>query len=246
MFNLDTKVAIVTGGAQGIGRSIALSLADQGAQVSIVDILVDEARSVCDEIGPKAQAYEADLAKVTEINKVVNEIISDHGKIDVLVNNAGICPRLRFIDSTEEDWDNLNNVNAKSQYFMMQAVCPHMKKQGGGRIINMASSSGRIGSMNNASIYSGTKGSVIMFSKAVAREVAKDGILINCIAPGLIATPLITDLPQNQLDILYTQIPLGRLGEPKEVASVVTFLASDEASYLTGAVIDITGGWQMP
>jgi NAD(P)-dependent dehydrogenase (short-subunit alcohol dehydrogenase family) len=246
MFNLDTKVAIVTGGAQGIGRSIALSLADQGAQVSIVDILVDEARSVCDEIGPKAQTYEADLAKVTEINKVVNEIISDHGKIDVLVNNAGICPRLRFIDSTEEDWDNLNNVNAKSQYFMMQAVCPHMKKQGGGRIINMASSSGRIGSMNNASIYSGTKGSVIMFSKAVAREVAKDGILINCIAPGLIATPLITDLPQNQLDILYTQIPLGRLGEPKEVASVVTFLASDEASYLTGAVIDVTGGWQMP
>ena len=110
----------------------------------------------------------------------------------------------------------------------------------------MASSSGRIGSMNNASIYSGTKGSVIMFSKAVAREVAKDGILINCVAPGLIATPLITDLPQEQLKILYKQIPLKRLGQPKEVAAVVTFLASDEASYLTGAVIDVTGGWKMP
>ena len=246
MFSLDDKLAIVTGGARGIGRSIALSLADQGSQVAIVDILPEEASSVCDEIGHKAQAYAADLAKVPEINKVINKIISDHGKIDILVNNAGICPRLPFGDSPEDDWDHMNNVNAKSQYFMMQAVCPYMKKQGGGRIINMASSSGRIGSMNNASIYSGTKGSVIMFSKAVAREVAKDGILINCIAPGLIATPLITDLPQEQLDILYTQIPLGRLGEPKEVAAIVAFLASDEASYLTGAVIDVTGGWKMP
>lgn len=246
MFSLDSKVAIVTGGARGIGRSIALSLAGQGAQLAIVDILFDEASSVCNEIGTKAQSYAADLANVPEIYKVVERIISDHGKIDVLVNNAGICPRLRFVDSTEEDWDRLNNVNAKSQYFMMQAVCPHMKRQGGGRIINMASSSGRIGSMNNASIYSGTKGSVIMFSKAVAREVAKDGILINCVAPGLIATPLITDLPQEQLKILYKQIPLKRLGQPKEVAAVVTFLASDEASYLTGAVIDVTGGWKMP
>ena len=150
MFSLDDKLAIVTGGARGIGRSIALSLADQGSQVAIVDILLEEASSVSDEIGHKAQAYAADLAKVPEINKVVNKIISDHDKIDILVNNAGICPRLPFVDSTEDDWDHMNNVNAKSQYFMMQAVCPHMKKQGGGRIINMASSSGRIGSMNNA------------------------------------------------------------------------------------------------
>lgn len=246
MFRLDNKIGIITGAARGIGSAIARTLASQGATVALVDILLDEVSALASEIGPNARAYEADLAKIDNINAVVKKIASDYGSIDILVNNAGICPRLRFVDSSEDDWEKLMTVNAKSQYFMMQSVCSHMKNQGGGRIINIASSSGRIGAMDSASVYSGTKGAIIMFSKSIAREVAPDGILVNCVAPGLIATPLITDLPDANLRSLYKQIPLKRLGSPEEVAAAVAFLASDEASYLTGAVIDVTGGWHMP
>ena len=138
------------------------------------------------------------------------------------------------------------SVNAKSQYFLMQAVRPHMKNRGAGRIVNMASTSGRVGSVANASIYSGTKGAIVMFSKSVAREVAADGININCVAPGCVETELITSLPPEKVAALCEQIPLKRLAKPQEVANVVAFLASDEAGYMTGATVDVTGGWHMP
>jgi NAD(P)-dependent dehydrogenase (short-subunit alcohol dehydrogenase family) len=137
------------------------------------------------------------------------------------------------------------SVNAKSQYFLMQAVRPIMKRQGGGRIINLASSGGRVGSFNNASIYSGTKGAIVMFSKSVAREVAADGILVNCVAPGLVDTDLVRNLRPEQIQGLCGQIPLKRLGRPEEVAALVAFLASEECSYCTGATFDINGGWVM-
>lgn len=246
MFRLDNKVTLVTGAARGIGRSIAFTLANQGARVALVDILFDEVTSVATVIGGEARAYEADLSRVDVIDKLVATVASDFGTIDILVNNAGICRRLPFADSSEADWDKLVSVNAKSQYFMMQAVRPIMKAQGGGRIVNMASSGGRVGSFDSASIYSGTKGAVIMFSKSVAREVADDGILINCVAPGCIATELITSLPTERIQSICDKIPLKRLGKPEEVAAVVAFLAAEEASYMTGAVVDVTGGWVMP
>jgi 3-oxoacyl-[acyl-carrier protein] reductase len=246
VFRLDNKVAIVTGAARGIGRAIATALSYQGAQVAVVDILFDEVAAVATVIGSSARAYEADLSSVDAIRKLVDSVVADFGTIDVLVNNAGICPRLPFDQASESDWEKLMSVNAKSQYFFMQAVCPVMKAHGGGRIVNMASSGGRVGSVANASIYSGTKGAVIMFSKSVAREVADDGITVNCVAPGCIETDLITSLPAEKVQSLCDQIPLKRLGKPEEVASVVAFLASDAASYLTGAVIDVTGGWVMP
>jgi 3-oxoacyl-[acyl-carrier protein] reductase len=127
----------------------------------------------------------------------------------------------------------------------MQAVCPIMKKQGGGRIINIASTGGRTGSFNNASIYSGTKGAIVMFSKSIAREVAKDGILINCVAPGGLDTDLMRNLPPESLRAVCDQIPLKRLGRPEEIAAVIAFMASDECSYATGATFDINGGWIM-
>ena len=246
MFRLDDKVAIVTGAARGIGRAIATTLASQGARVALADVLFDEVSNLAAEIGSEARAYEADVSVVAEIASLVETVVTDFGAIDILVNNAGICPRLSFVDSTEEDWEQLVSVNAKSQYFLMQAVCPHMKSRGSGRIVNMASASGRVGSVANASVYSGTKGAIVMFSKSVAREVAADGIVVNCVAPGCVETDLITSLPPEKVAALCEQIPLKRLAKPQEIAAVVAFLASDEAGYMTGATVDVTGGWHMP
>ena len=238
MFRLDDKVAIVTGAARGIGRAVADALTRQGARVAGVDLDVNQ-------LGEVAKGYKVDVADVTALKRLVDEVVSDLGRIDILVNNAGICPRLPFGDSTEADWEKLFSINAKSQYFLMQAVCPVMKRQGGGRIINMASSGGRTGSFANASIYSGTKGAIIMFSKSVAREVAGDGILVNCVAPGCINTDLISNLPAEKVAALCNTIPLKRLGQPEEIAALVAYLASDECSYCTGATFDINGGWIM-
>jgi NAD(P)-dependent dehydrogenase (short-subunit alcohol dehydrogenase family) len=186
-----------------------------------------------------------DVSQTSQLRQLVNDVVHDFGRIDILVNNAGICPRLPFADSTEADWEKIVSVNAKSQYFLMQAVCPVMKKQGGGRIINVASTGGRIGSFANASIYSGTKGAIVMFSKSVAREVAADGILINCVAPGVLDTDLMRNLPPERVKAICDQIPLKRLGRPEEIAAFIAFLASDECSYCTGATFDVNGGWMM-
>jgi NAD(P)-dependent dehydrogenase (short-subunit alcohol dehydrogenase family) len=239
MFRLDGKVAIVTGAARGVGAATARVLASQGATIAAVDLRVEE-------IDKSHKAYRADVSDVAQIKQLVETIVRDLGRIDILINNAGICPRLSFEESTEDHWDMLVNVNAKSQYFMMQAVCPVMRKRGrGGRIINMCSTGGRVGGFANSSIYSGTKGAIAMFSKSVAREVAKDGILINCVAPGVIDTDLVRNLPPERVQALCEQIPLKRLCRPEEVGNLIAFLSSDECSYCTGAMFDINGGWVM-
>jgi NAD(P)-dependent dehydrogenase (short-subunit alcohol dehydrogenase family) len=245
LFRLDGKVAIVTGAARGMGAATARLLAAQGAAVAAADIQFEELRALTDSIGPTARAYRADLADVGQIRSFVAAVHADFGRIDVLVNNAGICPRLPFVDSTEADWDRLMNVNARSQYFMMQAVHPIMKAQGGGKVINMASTGGRVGSFANASIYSGTKGAIAMFSKSVAREVAADNILVNCVAPGVVDTDLVRNLPPERLKALCETVPLKRLCRPEEVAAMIAFIASDACSYCTGATFDINGGWVM-
>ena len=246
LFRLDDKVAIVTGAAGGIGRAIAATLAAQGARLALVDINLEGAKQLAEEIGGECQSYGTDVSEIEAIRGLVERVAADFGSIDILVNNAGICPRLPFAASTEEDWERLVSVNAKSQYFMMQAVCPVMKAAGGGRIVNMASSSGRVGAVANASVYSGTKGAIVMFSKSVAREVAADGILVNCVAPACVDTELISNLPPETVQALCEQIPLKRIGRTDEVAAAVAFLASDEASYITGAIVDVTGGMHMP
>ncbi len=180
-----------------------------------------------------------------QIRRFVDAVVGDLGPVDILVNNAGICPRIPFEQSTEDDWERLMNVNARSQYFLCQAVVPVMRKQGCGRIINVASTGGRIGGFANSSIYSGTKGAIVMFTKSIAREVAKDGILVNCVAPGILDTDLMRNLPPENVKALCAQIPLQRLGKPEELAAVIAFLASDECSYATGATFDVNGGWVM-
>ena len=245
MFRLDNKTAIVTGAARGLGAATAKALAAQGARVALVDVRMDETKSIAQECGTDPRCYEVDVSQTNQLRQLVKDVVHDFGRIDILVNNAGICPRLPFADSTEADWEKIVSVNAKSQYFLMQTVCPVMKKQGGGRIINVASTGGRIGSFANASIYSGTKGAIVMFSKSVAREVAADGILVNCVAPGVMDTDLMRNLPADRVKAICEQIPLKRLGRPEEVAAFIAFLASDECSYATGATFDINGGWVM-
>jgi len=245
MFRLDHKVAIVTGAARGVGAATTRLLARQGAKVAAADLRLEEIEGGAADSGLNVKGYRVDVANVAELRAFVAAVVADFGRIDVLVNNAGICPRLPFGESTEADFERLMNVNARSQYFLMQAVCPIMKRQGGGRIINLASTAGRVGSFANASIYSGTKGAIVMFTKSVAREVAADGILVNCIAPGVLDTDLVRNLPPDRLQLLCEQIPLKRLGRPDEVAALIAFLASDECSYCTGATFDINGGWVM-
>lgn len=228
-----------------MGAATARCLAAQGARVALADVNFEEVKAVAAEIGSNAGAFQVDVARIPELRTFVAAVASQYGRIDVLVNNAGICPRLSFAESTEADWEKLMNINARSQYFLMQAVCPIMKKQGGGRIINLASTGGRVGAMANASIYSGTKGAIVMFSKSVAREVAGDGIYVNCIAPGVMDTDLIHNLPPDKVNALRDQIPLKRIGKPAEVAAFVAFLASEECSYCTGATFDVNGGWIM-
>jgi NAD(P)-dependent dehydrogenase (short-subunit alcohol dehydrogenase family) len=245
MFRLDGKVAIVTGAARGLGAATAAVLSQQGARVALVDVKFDELELVAKSIDGSAKLYEVDVSNIEQLRGFVQAVVKDFGRIDILVNNAGICPRIAFEESNESDWERLMSVNAKSQYFLCQLVTPIMRRQGGGRIVNIASTGGRIGGFANSSIYSGTKGAIAMFTKSIAREVAKDGILVNCVAPGVLDTDLMRNLPQERVAALCEQIPLRRLGEPREVAALIAFLASDENSYATGATFDINGGWVM-
>jgi 3-oxoacyl-[acyl-carrier protein] reductase len=245
MFRLDQRVALVTGAARGVGAATVRVLAAQGARVAAADIRFEEVEQIALSVGQNVKPYQLDVSQSEHLGHFVERVLKDLGSLDILVNNAGICPRLSFLASTENDWNRIMDVNAKSQFFLMQAVCPIMKRQGGGRIINVGSTGGRIGSVSNASIYSGSKGAITMFTKSIAREMAGDGILINCVAPGVVDTDLVRNLPPERIQAICEQIPLRRLARPEEIAALIAFLASNECSYCTGATFDINGGWVM-
>jgi 2-dehydro-3-deoxy-L-rhamnonate dehydrogenase (NAD+) len=245
MTRFDGKIIILTGAARGLGKAAAHLLAERGATLALVDIRGDELEALATELGGGTRAFCSDLAQVAEIRTLVGDIVAHFGGVDVLINNAAICPRIPFEQSTEEDWNRLMDVNAKSQFFLIQAVCPLMRERGGGRIVNVISASGQFGATANASIYSGSKGAIVAFSKSVAREVVDDGIVVNCFSPGTMRTDLITNLSAEQQEQVRQMIPLGRFATAEEMAVNLAFVASDECSFTTGATFDFIGGTLM-
>ncbi|MBI4302790.1 MAG: 3-oxoacyl-[acyl-carrier-protein] reductase [Chloroflexi bacterium] len=243
--DLSNRVALVTGSGRGIGRVIALRLAEAGADVVVNDVGdASGANSVVAEIkamNRKGLAILADVSSSVEVGKMVDEAIAAFGKIDILVNNAGITRDQLIMRMTDEDWEKVLNVNLKSVFFCSRAVVRHMMKQRWGRIVSIASIVGIVGNPGQAN-YASAKAGIIGLTRTIAKEVASRGITANAVAPGFIDTPMTQQLGEPQRQELMKRIPLGSLGTPRDVAEAVAFLASEEARYITGHVLNVDGG----
>lgn len=237
MFNLKNKVAIVTGASGGLGEAMALALAEQGAKVAILDL--KNGTRVAKKIKTKSKYYKLDVTNEEEVKQVVNQVKKEFGSIDILINNAGIYFLTPVLSTKAEDWDKMLAVNLKG-YFLMSKYCvPHMKK--GGRIINVSSIAGHH-AFPGSSAYNSSKGAVIQLTKTMAVEFA-DKINVNAICPGVFVTPMTKDLLESMQPIIKNSVPLKRAGQAKEIGGLAVYLASDEASYMTGSIITIDGGW---
>lgn len=251
MLDFTNQVVIVTGSGspKGIGRTIAKTFANQGAKLVIVDINeagVNETVDIIKQSGHEAIGIKTDITSKESVDAMVQTVLDTFGRIDVLVNNAGISQKVTVEDMTLDDMKRIFNVNMFGLFLCSQAVLEPMKKQKYGRIVNLSSVSGkRGGGIFGGAHYSASKAGVLGFSKNLAREVAADGITVNSVCPGLINTEIWKSLPKEQADKIIADIPAGRPGEPQEVADTICFLASKEASYITGEDIDINGGSHM-
>jgi len=246
MIDLSNKVALVTGSGRGIGKAIALKLAENGATVVINDI-GPSAQAVAEEIqamGKKSLAVAADVSSAEDVAQMAEKAVATFGSIDILVNNAGINRDQLLIRMSDEDWEKVLAVNLKSVFLCTRAVMKQMLKQRRGRIISIPSIVGLVGNPGQAN-YAAAKAGIVGFTKSIAREVASRGITVNAIAPGFIDTEMTQKLSPDQRQELMARIPLGRLGSPEDVASAVSFLASEEAGYITGQVLTVDGGMTM-
>ncbi len=241
------KTYIITGASQGIGKSAALALAERKAQILLVDIQKEKLDKVADEINGrngKAAAYEADVSRMDQVTDMLKQMISRHETIHGLVNNAGITRDGLLMRMKEEDWDKVLSVNLKGVFNLTKALIRHLAGNRYGRIVNVSSVVGQMGNAGQAN-YSASKAGVIGFTKSLAREVASRGITVNAVAPGYIATDMTQNLPESVKNDFIQIIPMKRFGKPEEVASVIQFLLSDEAAYVTGQVVGINGGMYM-
>lgn len=245
---LEGKVAVITGAARGIGKSIAVKFAEQGANIAFTDLSVDDnAKATEKEIasyGVKVKGYASNAANFEDTHKIVDEIVKDFGKIDILINNAGITRDGLMMRMSEQQWDMVINVNLKSAFNFIHAVTPVMMKQKSGSIVNMSSVVGVSGNAGQAN-YSASKAGMIGLAKSVAKELGSRGIRANAIAPGFIITEMTHQLSEEVKQQWAGQIPLRRGGTPEDVANVALFLASDMSSYVTGQVIPVCGGMNM-
>lgn len=247
MKRLENKKAIITGSARGIGKAIAQKFLQEGAHVFLVDIQQERLLKTRDELaslGGEVQAYVADVSQKAQVQSLVETVLKTWGEVDVLVNNAGIAIVENFLDLKEENWDRTLDVNLKSMFLVSQLVARDMVKKGrGGAIVNMASTNGLLGEAGLAH-YNASKAGVILLTKTLAIELAPYNIRVNCVCPGFIKTELAAEAGFNDTFIAeyVKKIPLNRHGKPEEVANVFAFLASDEASFITGASIVIDGG----
>ena len=245
---MDQKIAIVTGAGQGIGRAIAIALAQNGSVPVIVDVNGDTASKVAEEINSldvPAVSLKVDVSKVSEIENMVKQVVDKFGTVDVLVNNAGILHATQIEAITEEEWDRMMAVNLKSVFFASQQVLPYMKKKRWGRIINMSSLAGRMGGYGNGVGYAATKAGIIGLSMSMARRVAPFNITVNALAPGTTESEILKSFTPERIEELKKMVPLGRLGKPEDIAALCAFLATEQAGFITGAVIDINGGMFM-
>lgn len=242
---LDGKTAIITGAARGIGKAIALQFAKEGANVAITDIVLDDNTSSTEKeiaaFGVKGKAYASNAAKFEDAEQLINDVHSDFGSIDIVVNNAGITKDNLLMRMTEADWDAVIAVNLKSVFNMTKAVQRIMLKQRSGSIINMSSVVGIEGNAGQAN-YAASKAGLIGFSKSIAQELGSRGIRVNAVAPGFIATAMTDKLPDDVRKTWVQTIPLRREGQAEDVANVCLFLGSDLSSYVTGQVISVCGG----
>ena len=244
MTKLEGKVAMITGGAQGIGRSIAECFLYEGAGIALCDVNLEGARSSAWDFSPSgdnARAYTMDVANEDSVNKAVKSITNDFGKIDILINNAGITRDNLMIRMKKEDWDAVIAVNLTGAYIVSKAVVRGMMKLRHGRIINIASVVGIVGNAGQAN-YSASKAGLIGLTKTMAKEFASRDITVNAIAPGYIETEMTENLPEEAKQAFLTAIPLNRPGTAEDVAHTAAFLASNDASYITGQVICVDGG----
>lgn len=244
MKRLDAKVAIVTGGASGIGKATCLKFLQEGAKVVIWDVAEAKAQETVNEFAK--QGYQTDFIKVDttsfdSVKQAAQKVFDNYGKIDILINNAGVTRDATLKNMTDEQWDLVINVNLKGVFNCAKAVMPHMVANNYGRIVNAASVVALYGNFGQTN-YVATKAGVIGMTKTWARELGRKNITVNAVAPGFIATEMMLTIPENVLQGFKDKTPLGRLGDPTEIANVYAFLSSEEASFISGTVISVDGG----
>jgi 3-oxoacyl-[acyl-carrier protein] reductase len=244
---LKGQVALITGGARGIGRAIALLFAKEGADIAVADVNLEETQKTVQDIevlGRKALALQMDVTDYTKVEEGLNKILDKLGKVDILVNNAGITKDNLFLRMSQPEWDAVLNVNLKGAFNCIKAVAKPMLKQGRGRIINIASIIGIIGNPGQAN-YSASKAGLIALTKTAAKEFASRNINVNAVAPGFIQTEMTARLPDELKDKMKETIPLNRFGSPEDVAATCLFLASGDSNYITGQTVIVDGGMVM-
>ena len=244
MFDLSNRIAIVTGASQGIGRTIAKILAQSGAHVVCIARTEDKIKDLKDQIntsGGSADYICCDISNGDFFSNSINTVIKDNGKLDILINNAGITRDALLMRMSEKQWDQVINTNLKGAFYGMKAAIRSMMKNKFGRIINITSIVGITGNPGQAN-YSASKAGLIGMTQSIAKEVGTRGITVNCIAPGWIDTEMTVDIPENSKNELLDRIPLGKIGKPEDIAYTALFLASNEANYITGQTITVDGG----
>ena len=244
MKRLENKIAIITGGAQGIGKAAVKRFAEEGAVVIIWDVNEDKANSTISEfknISDKIEFQKVDVTKLESVSEAAKQILDKHRKIDILINNAGITRDASFLKMTSEQWQQVIDVNLTGVFNSTKAVAPSMVEKLYGKIVNTSSVVGLYGNFGQTN-YVATKSGIIGMTKVWARELGRKGINVNAVAPGFIATEMVSTVPEKVLDMLKERTPLGKLGDPEDIANAYLFLSSDEAKFINGAVLSVDGG----